>query len=599
VSHLDLPRLRKLEPAIVCLGSHPSIIQSMLDFDFLAGHERPSVRAIVATGRRIERYFFGNQEVVIPVYSSAEALPASTRKQANLVLSLSSGRRVLAGTLAAFEALPNLVGGSIFAEEMPERQALELYREAERRQLWLAGAASVGLVIPGIMKLGAIGGIEATHLQASRLLSPGSVAVMSTSGGMVNEIIRSLAVSGHGISFAVALGGEHNPMLTPEAALLAAEADPATETVVYFGELGERDEYRLAELVRAGKVTKPILAYIAGSVAELFASPPQFGHAKAMAGTTSESARAKTEALRAVGVHATTTYSEFVEAIYQLTQTIAADDAHGLSIGPRKSALFVGSISRDVDGQAQVLGQDLLSLAEHNSFSRIVISLFLGRTTSSAELESFVDFCLRLLVDHGPYVSGAVNTMITARAGRDLVSALASGLLTIGPRFGGAINEAAAIWLQGVTSNTPPAELVESLAARHSYIAGIGHRKYRTDLPDPRVQRLLAFAKPLKRRRFTKFALAIEAETTRKKGGLILNVDGAMAAVMLDLLSEKEGYTDQQLTELVQAEFFNALFVLSRSVGLMAHYFDQRRHDEGLFRLEPDQVTPIDLPETD
>ena len=39
--------------------------------------------------------------------------------------------------------------------------------------------------------------------------------------------------------------------------------------------------------------------------------------------------------------------------------------------------------------------------------------------------------------------SGAHNTIVTARAGKDLVSCLVSGLLTIGPRFGGAVDDAA------------------------------------------------------------------------------------------------------------------------------------------------------------
>jgi citrate synthase len=184
--------------------------------------------------------------------------------------------------------------------------------------------------------------------------------------------------------------------------------------------------------------------------------------------------------------------------------------------------------------------------------------------------------------------------MITARAGRDLVSALSSGLLTIGPRFGGAINQAAATWFDGVERNVVPSDLVEELAARKEYIAGIGHRKYRADRPDPRVQRLLAFADALPEHSYTNFARAIEAETTAKKANLILNVDGTIAAVLLDLLRESEGLSTTELSQLIDIEAFNALFVLSRSVGFMAHYFDQRRHDEGLFRLEPEDVTPID-----
>ena len=51
--------------------------------------------------------------------------------------------------------------------------------------------------------------------------------------------------------------------------------------------------------------------------------------------------------------------------------------------------------------------------------------------------------CVVLCADHGPCVSGAHNTIVTARAGKDIISCLVSGLLTIGPRFGGAIDDAA------------------------------------------------------------------------------------------------------------------------------------------------------------
>lgn len=53
-----------------------------------------------------------------------------------------------------------------------------------------------------------------------------------------------------------------------------------------------------------------------------------------------------------------------------------------------------------------------------------------------------------MTADHGPAVSGAHNTIVTARAGKDLVSALCSGLLTIGPRFGGALDKAAEMFTE-------------------------------------------------------------------------------------------------------------------------------------------------------
>ncbi|QQR52774.1 hypothetical protein IPG36_01480 [bacterium] len=60
-----------------------------------------------------------------------------------------------------------------------------------------------------------------------------------------------------------------------------------------------------------------------------------------------------------------------------------------------------------------------------------------------------------------------------------------------------------------------------------------------------------------------------------------------MAAVLLDLLATEEKLDAAELQSLIDTEFFNALFLLSRSVGFMSHYFDQRRLDEGLLRLSP------------
>jgi ATP citrate (pro-S)-lyase len=595
MASLSITKLRELDPHIVCLGSHRGIIQSILDFDYLAGRKTPSVVGIVASGSKTERYFFGRGEVIIPAYASLDDLPHTTRTQANLVLNIYSGRRVLRSSLEAMEKLPALVGVNVFAEGFPERHAIELYAEAGRRGIWVIGGASVGLVIPGHLKLGAIGGTQALQLEQSRLFTPGSIAVISSSGGMVNEVIRTVATTGHALSFSLAIGGERFPVLTPEEAFLAAEADPSTLAIAYFGELGGDDEYVLVDLMRAGRITKPVVTYIAGIVADLFETPPQFGHAKAMATTDDESARAKAAALNAAGAHAAPTYEAFVDLVAALPHLTATADPEprAAKFATRKPALFTGTVSGDRGDAVHVLDTELLELAEHNSFATIVISMLLGRRTKSPELEAFVDFVLRLLVDHGPYVSGAVNTMVAARAGKDLVSSLASGLLTIGPRFGGAINQAAATWLDGVEREVTPAALVEELARQRKYISGIGHRNYRSDVPAPRVQRLLQFTSSLDAARFTTFAKGVEAETVRKKGNLILNVDGSIAAILLDLLAEKEGYTPERLRALVDNEFFNALFVLSRSVGFMAHYFDQVRLDEGLFRLTPAQVAYV------
>lgn len=594
---VNIHTLRQTEAKILMIGNHPGIIQSILDFDYLSGKKQPSIKLIVAGNRKFARYFFGKKEILIPVAPTLEKVPQSVKESTTYFLNVTSGRRVLTSSAEALTNLPSLLGGAVFAENVPEEHALALYHLAEEQKKFIIGPASVGLLLPGILKLGAIGGVDAAQLVTSDVMTPGDTAVFSASGGMTNEIIRIVAQADKHLSFALSFGGERFPVITPEAAFLAAQSDPETKQIIYFGELGGTDEYKLVELLKNNHITKPVVCYIGGVVAELFEEPPQFGHAKALAQTSEETARAKRDALREAGAKSAESFAEFVQLIHELpthgeekkSYTSAMDD-----LAQRKHALIATSISYDEDGEVKLLGEDLLSFTSKRSFAAIVGCLFLGKQTISSEVEKFIDFVLRLLVDHGPYVSGAVNTIITARAGRDLESALATGLLTIGPRFGGAINQAAVNWLKGVSNEVAAPDFVEEFAARKEYIPGIGHRKYRVDLPDPRVQHLLQFSDTLSQKRFTTFAKAVEKVTVAKKGNLILNVDGTIAAVLLDLLSEKEGMSDEELQALTTTEFFNALFVLSRSVGFIAHFLDQKRLDEGLFRLSEDMVTTVE-----
>ncbi|KXK11244.1 MAG: Citrate synthase [Microgenomates bacterium OLB23] len=317
-----------------------------------------------------------------------------------------------------------------------------------------------------------------------------------------------------------------------------------------------------------------------------------------MAKTHDESASAKRTALRKAGITTPDTFAEFLALLNTIPMTQNNDQAQTTDMHNfegRKKALFMSSISHEKDGQVKVLGSDLTELSTTMSFAELVVSMFLGKKVQSKELIAFVDIVLKLLIDHGPHVSGAVNTMVTARAGRDMVSSLASGILTIGPRFGGAINEAAHNWFSAVQNSVPPQDFVESFAAKKQYISGIGHKKYRTDNPDPRVAKLLTFTEQLEAKKYTTFARDVEKITTDKKANLILNLDGAVAAIMLDLLAEKEEFSPEQLRECIDTEFFNALFILPRSAGFIAHYLDQKRLDEGLFRLPEDQVMIADL----
>lgn len=595
---IDIEKIRKNEGKIITVGSYPAIIQSILDFDYLGGKKTSTVSAIIATGRKFERYFWGKKEILIPVYSSVDVIPDSKKKNLTFFLNLTSARRTLSSTKNLLESIPSLLGGVIFAENVPEKHAIELYNLSQKTNKFIIGPASVGMVIPNILKLGAIGGIDANQLIDSSLFTPGSIAVFSASGGMTGELIRIVAQSNKNISFSLSFGGDRFPITSPKDAFITAQNDPETKAICYFGELGGIDEYELADIIKTKKITKPTYCFIAGSISEIFETPPQFGHAKAMAKNRNESAKEKKEALKNAGAIVADTFSEFVELIKDLDfENVKRKQNYSkiqVDMENRKQALIATTISSDENGQVKILGEDLLSFAKNNSFAFIVGSLFLGKKLKSRELSEFIDFTLRLLVDHGPYVSGAVNTIIASRAGRDLVSSLSSGLLTIGPRFGGAINQAAQNWLIGVSENKNPVEFVEEFAKQKIYISGIGHKKYSLDMPDKRVVEILKFSEKLSEKKFTSFAKNVEKITTGKKANLILNIDGAIAAVLLDILSEKEGYSKSQLQELIDSEFFNAIFVLSRSVGFIAHFLDQKRLDEGLFRLDEDMVASVE-----
>jgi ATP citrate (pro-S)-lyase len=583
---ISIDDLRKLDMKVLCLGSHPGIIQSMLDYDYLIGKKAPSILGIVADSTKQERYFWGESEVAIPVATSLKDVPRSLRNKINTLLMVQSGRRVLGGMSEALDQLPHLKLATVFAEKTPEQHSLGVARLAAKKKILVIGPASVGVLVPGVLKLGAIGGTRHPQLIKAGIMKSGDTAVISASGGMVNELIHAVTRNRSGVSFAMALGGERYPMATPAEVFLLAEADKATKRIVYFGELGGQDEYELAALIKSGKLTKPVIAYIAGTVSELFETPPQFGHAKAMAKNTDETAPAKKAALRAVGVRVVDSISELDTQLHHPGSRAAQEPAR--EIGQRRKHLIMSTLSGDVDDDVQLLGRDLLTTVEGNTFASLALSMMLGEQVTSQKLINFADYTFRLLVDHGPYVSGAVNTIITARAGRDLVSSLAAGLLTIGPRFGGALNGAAGVWADGVHEGLTPKEAVQRFARRHQPIPGIGHKKYRIDLPDPRVKALMKFAS--KAHRHLDFALGVQAITVAKKGNLILNVDGTIAAVLLDLLETELGYDYQRLRELVDIEFFNAFFVASRTIGFTSHYLDQRRHDEGLLRLGGEEI---------
>jgi len=583
-----LESIRKGSNGIIVSGMHPGIIQSMLDFDYLSGKKDSSILAIVTGNRKSQKFFFGSGEVLIPCFLSFNTVPRAIITEVSWLLNVQSGRRVYESTESFFSLVPNALGAVIFAENVPEIHATQLIERFGKTKI-IAGPASVGILVPGVLKLGAIGGIGPAQLSQGKLMTPGSVAVVSTSGGMTNELITAVVAAGKRISFSLAIGGDRFPVSSLSDVLMLAEADTQTKAIVYFGELGGVDEYEIVSLLNSGKLTKPVLAYIAGVIDEAFDTHMQFGHAKALVARADESARAKRTALRAAGAIAPETFTQFLSEMKALPSGAISDTvvAMGDIENRTKSILSTRQIVDLENVPAFVKGGKLLKQKE-NAFAIAALQALLGREVSPITA-AFVENIFELLIDHGGNVSGAVNTMVTARAGRDMATSLSTGLLTIGPRFGGAVNEAARTWYEGVLSGQTPSTFVKEKNAAGVLLAGIGHRKYRVGIPDPRVEALSEFTALLKKHPHYDFARAVEAITVAKSGSLILNVDGIMAALLLDILAECEGMTQAELQEIIDVEFFNALFIIPRTVGFIAHFIEQKRNDEGLFRL-PDEL---------
>jgi len=70
----------------------------------------------------------------------------------------------------------------------------------------------------------------------------------------------------------------------------------------------------------------------------------------------------------------------------------------------------------------------------------------------------------------------------------------------------------------------------------------------------------------------------------QKASNLILNVDGAIGALFLDLMHSSASFTSEEVDELLEIGMLNGLFVFARSIGLIGHTIDQKRLRQPLYR---------------
>jgi ATP citrate (pro-S)-lyase len=261
----------------------------------------------------------------------------------------------------------------------------------------------------------------------------------------------------------------------------------------------------------------------------------------------------------------------------------------------RKPTSFVSTISDERGDELMYAGVPISTIYSEDLGIGGVLSLLWFKRRLPAYATKYIEMVLMVVADHGPAVSGAHNTIITARAGKDLVSSLVSGLMTIGPRFGGAIDDAAAQFSQAYDTDMAPKDFVEAMRKEGKLIMGIGHRVKSLQNPDSRVVILKDYAlKHFPSTEILNYALKVELVTTAKRENLILNVDGCIGCSFVDLLRGCGAFSREEADSYLKTGCLNGLFVLGRSIGLIGHFLDQTRLKQPLYRHPWDDISYVD-----
>lgn len=593
-------------------GSQTTAAQRMLDFDYVCKRDEPSVVGFITpTGGRFNKLFWGTKEIRVPRYQSIEEA-VEAHPEADVMVNFASERSSGPRTLEALktDTIRTVV---MIAEGVPERETRKIAKLAKEKDKWVIGPATVGGIKPGAFKIGNAAGTM-QNIQDTKLYRPGSVGFVSVSGGLSNEGYNIVARNTDGIYEGYAVGGDVYPASTLLDHLLRYEENPNIKMMVALGEVGGKAEYEIVKALEEGKITKPLVIWVTGTCAEMLPGGVQFGHAGAKAEGKKDTAEAKNQALREAGAIVPESFNDYGEKIKETfeklkekgeiepieepePQHVPMDYKQAVAENiVRRPTNFISTICDETGEVHNYCGVPIDEVIEKDYGLGGVIGLLWFKKELPQYARDFIELVLQIVADHGPAVSGAHNTIVTARAGKSLIESIMSGIATIGPRFGGAVNGAAKHFTWGYNNDMEPREFVKEMKAKNTRIQGIGHRIHSVDNPDVRVEIMINFArKHFPETPLLDYALGVQDVTTMKKNTLILNVDGCVGVLFVDMLRNL-GYSIEEIREMVDMGFFNAFFIIGRTIGFMGHYFDQKRLKTGLYRHPWDDIL-YDVPD--
>ena len=198
----------------------------------------------------------------------------------------------------------------VITEGIPVADATWMRAYAADHGVQIIGPNCPGIISPARSNVG---------ITPPDITGPGPLGLVSKSGTLTYQLMHELRDLG--FTTCIGIGGDPVVGTTHIDALAAFEADPDTRLVVMIGEIGGDAEERAAAYIRE-RMTKPVVAYVAG-----FTAPEgrTMGHAGAIVSGSSGTAEAKRAALEAAGVRVGRTPS--------LTADIARELYRGLAGG--------------------------------------------------------------------------------------------------------------------------------------------------------------------------------------------------------------------------------------------------------------------------
>jgi citrate synthase len=222
-------------------------------------------------------------------------------------------------------------------------------------------------------------------------------------------------------------------------------------------------------------------------------------------------------------------------------------------------------------GRITVRGEPIEALMEAFTFVEMIWFLLRGSRPAAGE-SRLLEIALVASVDHGPHAPSIAIARMAMTCGVDLNGAMAAAIGVLGDVHGGAGQQCMLLFEQ--VKNEPGSEVNLALAvdavlarfvAEHGkIIPGYGHRFHPVD---PRAEPLMtavrkAAAEGAVSGRYERIAREIEAGIKRRTGKPIpMNIDGATAVIFAEL-----GFAPP---------LARGLFILSRSVGILAHAWEQ------------------------